>query len=101
MRTFVFFDLPRDTPLQRHNANKFVKGLKKQGFIMLQESVYCKLILNATCVESERLKIKKIKPEDGNILLLTITEKQFNDMELLLGKTSDKIIFSTERAVFI
>ena len=46
MRIMVLFDLPVETPLQRHNYGKFRRYLIKNGFMMMQESVYVKLALN-------------------------------------------------------
>lgn len=101
MRNLIFFDLPRDTSAQRKDAAGFVKQLLKQGYVMLQESVYSKLVINANGIEGEKERVRKIKPKSGNILMLTITEKQFNDIEILLGEVSQKVVSSAERAVFI
>lgn len=101
MRNFIFFDLPRDSASERRDATVFVKNLIKNGYIMVQESVYCKLIINANYIDSEKEKIRKLKPKRGNILMLTITEKQFNDIEILLGETPQKIVKSADRAVFL
>ena len=46
MRVILFFDLPVTTPEGRQNYNKFRKFLIRNGFLMLQESVYSKLALN-------------------------------------------------------
>ncbi|MCI9592362.1 MAG: CRISPR-associated endonuclease Cas2, partial [Lachnospiraceae bacterium] len=51
MRVLVFFDLPVVTGEQRRAYVKFRKFLVKNGFLMLQESVYCKLALNGTAVK--------------------------------------------------
>lgn len=45
MRILVFFDLPVTTGEERRAYTKFRKFLIKDGFLMLQESVYCKLAL--------------------------------------------------------
>ena len=50
MRVLVFFDLPVITSENRRAYSKFRKFLLKNGFMMLQESVYCKLALNGTCI---------------------------------------------------
>ena len=46
MRVLVMFDLPTETSIQRRNYRKFRKSLIKNGFIMMQESVYVKLAMN-------------------------------------------------------
>lgn len=101
MRMLLFFDLPRETSKQRAAAARFVKDLNKQGFIMLQESVYCKLSLNSGSLQLQKEAVKKIKPSEGSILLLTVTEKQFNSMEILLGSIDHMQISDTERMLFI
>ena len=56
MRIMVFFDLPTLTAGNRREYAKFRKYLIKNGFIMLQESVYCKLALNATRLFQKQLR---------------------------------------------
>jgi CRISPR-associated protein Cas2 len=46
VRVIVFFDLPVLTNQQRKHYRWFRRLLIKEGFIMMQESVYCKLVLN-------------------------------------------------------
>ena len=41
MRVILFFDLPTVTAAERRTATLFRKSLLKDGFLMLQESVYC------------------------------------------------------------
>ena len=101
MRMLLFFDLPRDTSKEVRDAAKFVKELKSDGFIMLQESVYCKLLLNMSSFDSVRNRIDKIKPSKGNIILLTVTEKQFNSMEIVLGDITHKEFDSIDRVVIL
>lgn len=101
MRVVLFFDLPRETSKERGLATKFVKNLKKEGFIMLQESVYCKLLLSSSSFDFIKKRIEQIKPSVGNIMLLTVTEKQFNSIEIILGDSQKTIVDSTSRLVII
>ena len=48
MRTIVFFDLPNIYAKDRRNYLKFRKFLLNEGFIMMQESVYSKIVLTIT-----------------------------------------------------
>lgn len=43
MRILVMFDLPVITDTDRREYRKFRKFLILNGFLMLQESVYCKI----------------------------------------------------------
>lgn len=84
MRILVFFDLPTETATDRRVYSKFRKFLIKEGFIMMQESVYVKLVLNTSITNSVKEKVNKNKPPKGIIQMLVITEKQFNSMEYII-----------------
>lgn len=101
MRVIVFFDLPTLTYEQKRNYTHFRKHLLKSGFFMMQESVYCKLALNSTSVNSIVENIKKNKPKEGLVQLLTITEKQYSKMELIVGDLKTEVLNTDERLVII
>ena len=101
MRIMVFFDLPTLTYLEKREYRKFRSFLIKNGFMMLQESVYCKLALNGTVSEAVVKKIKQNKPKDGLVQVLTITEKQFSKMEMITGEFSSDILDTDERLVIL
>ena len=101
MRVIVFFDLPTGSKSERRNAAKFRQFLLKEGFFMMQESVYSKLILNAGAYKSVLSSIRKNKPPAGLIQLLTVTERQFNDMEFILGSPQNGTIDSSERVIIL
>jgi len=101
MRLLLFFDLPRNNTKECRQATRFVSDLKKEGFMMLQESVYSKLLLTPSYKPLIINKLKKIKPSSGNIFVLTITEKQFADMDYLLGTKPTTQVDSTDRLIII
>ena len=59
MRTIVFFDLPNIYSKDRRNYMKFRNFLTNEGFIMMQESVYSKIVLNSQQSELVLQKIRK------------------------------------------
>ena len=99
MRTIVFFDLPVGTTQQRREYARFHRFLIKNGFLMMQESVYCKLTLNATVQNSLLNNIRKNKPPAGVVQLLNVTEKQFSKIEYLVGEYQGDIINTDERLI--
>ena len=101
MRVIVFFDLPVKTTSDRREYAKFRKHLIKNGFVMMQESVYCKLALNQSVADSICRIVKKQKPPAGLVQMLTITEKQFSKMELIVGSVNSNVITTDERIVII
>ena len=101
MRILLFFDLPTDTPRDRKIYSKFRKLLINEGFIMMQESVYTKLALNNSVVNSVKDKIYKNRPPKGIVQMLAITEKQFNSIEYIVGKKDSNVLDNTERMIII
>ena len=101
MRVMVFFDLPVITEENRRAYRKFRKFLLKNGFLMLQESVYCKLALNSTAVRTIVDNVHKNKPEEGLIQLLTVTEKQYAKMDIIIGNIKNEVLDSDERLVIL
>ena len=101
MRILVFFDLPVETAKDRKIYSNFRKFLIKEGFIMMQKSVYTKLALNNSIVNSIRDKINKNKPKEGIVQMLTITEKQFSGIEYITGKKESNILDDTERMIIL
>ena len=101
MRVLVFFDLPVITAENRRAYVKFRKFLLKNGFLMLQESVYCKLALNGTAVNAIVDNVHKNKPEEGLIKLLTVTEKQYSKMDIVIGNVKSEVLDSDERLVIL
>lgn len=101
MRMIVFFDLPTETSNDRRIYTKFRKLLINDGFIMLQKSVYAKLALNNSIIKSIKDKIYKNKPSKGIVQLLVITEKQFSEIEYVIGKNSTDVLDNTERFIVL
>ena len=101
MRTIVFFDLPTITEENRRDYRKFRKVLIKNGFLMMQESVYCRMLINPTAEKSVVDIIRRNKPPDGIVQVLTVTEKQFGKMEYVTGEFRTDIIDSDERLVVL
>ncbi len=101
MRVIVLFDLPVTTAAQRREYTRFRKFLLKSGFVMQQESVYSKLALNTMVAQRIAENVRKSKPNEGLVQMLTITEKQYSRMEILVGETKSEVLQSDERLVIL
>lgn len=99
MRVMVFFDLPTLTCENRREYARFRKFLIQNGFLMMQESVYSKMALNQTVAASVVERVKKNKPAEGLVQMMTITEKQYNRMEYVCGEFNSEVLCSDERLV--
>lgn len=86
MWVLVLFDLPTDTKKERKAAAKFRKELLGDGFTMFQFSIY---IRNCPSVENADVHIGRVKrslPEYGKVGIISITDKQFSNMELFVSR---------------
>ena len=97
----IFFDLPTITTSNRRDYRKFRKHLLKNGFLMLQESVYCKLALNSTASDVVMENIRKNKPKAGLVQMMVITEKQFSKIEFVVGEANSTFINSVDRLIIL
>lgn len=101
MRVIVMFDLPTDTSMDRRRYRWFRKFLIDEGFIMMQQSVYTKICLNMHAVNKVELSIQKKRPPKGMVQVITVTEKQFASMKLIVGESDTVNIQSDERMIVL
>lgn len=93
MRILVFFDLPVKTKAERRRATRFRKDLIDDGYIMLQLSVYSRICKGEDTAEKHKKRLKSLVPEAGSVRVLSVTEKQYAAMDILVGvaKKTEKI----------
>jgi len=85
MRLLVFFDLPMVTKAEKRAYQQFRKFLLNDGYDMIQWSVYGR-ILNGVDAEKKHLaRLAENLPPEGSVRCLTVTEKQYASMRLLVG----------------
>ena len=101
MRLIVFFDLPVETSAQQREYRQFRKFLVRSGFVMMQESVYSKIVLNPTAAASVQENVRKHKTSHGLIEMLLITERQFERIEIVVGEPQNVIVDSDDKLVIL
>lgn len=101
VRTIVFFDLPNIYAKDKRYYLRFRKYLLGEGFIMMQESVYSKLVLNNNQSELLLSRLRKNAPKKGLIQVLTITEQQYSKIEYIIGESNSKIINNEDRLIVL
>ena len=99
MRLLIFFDLPMETSKDRKEYAAFHKFLIKNGFIMMQKSVYSKLVINNVTSEAVKTKVSKNLPSAGMVELLEVTENQFSRIEYLVGDKQSLVEESMDRLI--
>jgi len=86
MWVFALFDLPVDSKAARKRYTRFRTALLKQGFTMLQYSVYARYAASEESGEILKNRIKPHIPPDGQVRLMMVTDRQFGKMEVWYGK---------------
>ena len=82
----VLFDLPTETKAQRRHHAQFRKSLLKDGFSMMQYSVYKRHCANRENTKVHIESIGKLVPSEGEVRFLQITDRQYGDMKIFVGK---------------
>lgn len=99
MRLLLFFDLPMETAKDRTEYARFHKFLIKSGFIMMQKSVYSKLVINNVTSEAVKSKVAGNLPPAGIVELLEVTENQFSRIAYLVGERQTLVEESMDRLI--
>lgn len=88
MRIIVFFDLPVVKDSDRKAAAKFRRFLLKDGYAMMQWSVYSRLCNGADSIQTHKQRLKQNLPQKGSVRCLTLSEKQYSSIDILLGTST-------------
>lgn len=86
MWLFVFFDLPTHTKTERRHAAQFRKALEKDGFAMMQYSVYVRHCVSKENMEVHIRRVRKSMPPSGMTSILSVTDKQYGEILNFWGK---------------
>ncbi len=82
----AMFDLPTDTKQAKKDYALFRKNLLKDGFAMLQYSVYVRHCASEENADVHFERVKNFLPPEGEVRLLKITDKQYGRIETYWGK---------------
>ena len=102
MRLLLIYDLPVIEDEDRKIYHKFHNNIIRYGFYMMQYSVYSKVIQNDTLTKQYSKKLENIVPEKGNIIMIKITEQQYQNMIYLRGEKNkyDILVGGKELVIF-
>ena len=91
MWLFTMFDLPVVTPKARKRYAEFRKTLIREGFSMLQYSVYARYFPSEEASIPHRNVVRAAIPPDGYVRLLLVTDRQFGKMESFVGEIPNAV----------
>ena len=101
MWLFVFFDLPVGTKPDRAAASRFRNFLKDDGYLMLQFSVYARACRGEDAVEKHLARVTKNLPRRGSVRALSVTERQYARMKLMLGQANKNEASAPQQLVLL
>lgn len=90
MWVMVQFDLPTNTKKDIREYTLFRKRLIRDGFTMFQFSIYVRHCASVENAEVHKKRVKSFLPPYGKVGMLSITDKQFANIELFYGKKPHK-----------
>lgn len=82
----VMFDLPVMEKEERKAATGFRNFLLDQGFHMAQFSVYYRFLAGRDAAVAMEKRIAASVPEEGSVHVLTITDKQYENIRTFQGR---------------
>lgn len=102
MRIILFFDLPMLSDAEVRRYTRFRKYLLANGYIMMQYSIYSKIFPNRDTVKWHQHDLERNLPPDGSVMVMTVTEKQYQCIRNLVGskKALDRKITSNKLLTF-
>jgi CRISPR-associated protein Cas2 len=99
MWLFVFFDLPVTTKSERHSATKFRNFLLKDGYMMIQFSVYARICNGQDRVDKHINRLQGNLPEKGSVRVMQVTDKQYERTKILVGNLKNNEKTKSEQLV--
>lgn len=101
MWMMVLFDLPVGTKKERKAATRFRTFLLDQGFEMSQFSVYMRFCAGKEQVESHTARIRENLPRSGNIHIVSLTDKQYENTVCFHGRKRESDRKSPEQYLLL
>jgi CRISPR-associated protein Cas2 len=86
MWLFVFFDLPVTSKKHMKEAALFRKNLERDGFVMMQFSVYIRHCASRESMDVHIKRIKAVMPSEGRVSILAVTDRQFSEIHNFWGQ---------------
>lgn len=87
----VLFDLPVVEPEDRKAATGFRNFLLDRGYTMAQFSVYMRLVSGKEAAETAVAEIERHLPGKGTVQVLTITDKQYENLRTFRSRTREEM----------
>lgn len=95
----VLYDLPSVSAKDKKTGAEFRKQLIRFGYIIVQKSVYVKLIRHSSTIKSELGRLEEIIPDQGNIKALPMSLNEFRKLVSLSGEPFNMKVFADDMVI--
>ena len=85
MRILLCIDMPVRGRIQRRSAAALRQELSDAGFTKLQANLFAKVVGSKESLGRYLRQLQSLLPDKCNARILTLTERQYEDMKLLRG----------------
>lgn len=82
----VVFDLPTTSEQYSKIYRAFVGFLKKDGYSMIQKSMYVKMVGNLHLKSDDLKRLKENCPKEGIVSAICLTKKQYDGIVDIVGE---------------
>lgn len=90
MYLIVYFDLPVKTKKDRKEYALFRKVLLRNGFKMMQYSVYSRYCVDNRTVERFQKIVRDELPPKGNVKMMAVTSRIYEKIESFVGREAQE-----------
>lgn len=97
----VLFDLPVTTAEERTDYRHFREFLLDDGYAMLQYSVYARHCASDENAAVHMRRAQACIPPDGEVRVLSMTDKQFGRMNIFHGRIRRKAELPPEQVMLL
>ena len=84
----LIYDIPNKDKLDHKKYITFRKRIIRNGYIMIQESVYYKYLRNIKSKAIEEKYISSISIDNSNVITLALPKWHFNNIKCICGSFS-------------
>lgn len=102
MRLFLMFDLPMQSKADTRNYRHLISQLEREGFVRFQYSVFTRVCPSRLSAKQLLKRLKRdLSFRQGKVASLIVTEKQFHDIQYLVGNASNDFRNSADRIIIL
>jgi len=81
----VCYDLPGEEPLQKKEYHRFLKFLKRYGYIRIQKSLAIKHLWNKDSFGYELKRLDEYTPQEGQVMVWNLSYERYSSAVILRG----------------